>query len=197
MNLVAHLTRLYVEGHARPAPPMWQDPRIQHMASFKPASVLVAVTDRPEPGLLLIHRPDTMRAHPGQVAFPGGRRDEGEDVTAAALREAHEELGIDPARVTVIGPSDIYRTATGYEITPVIGVVPADIAITPCPTEVASWFEVPLAHVLDPANRVTRQMEHDGVSLQVMEILWQGHRIWGVTGAILARLIRRLDWTLA
>ena len=197
MSLVAHLTRLYAEGHARPAPPVWEDPRIQGVITFKPASVLVAITDRPEPGLLLIHRPDTMRSHPGQVAFPGGRRDPDEEVIAAALREAHEELGIDPARVTVIGPSDIYRTATGYEITPVIAVVPADIAITPCPTEVASWFEVPLAHVLNPANRVTRPMVHEGMTLQVVEIMWQGYRIWGVTGAILTRLIRRMDWTLA
>ncbi len=197
MNLIAHLTRLYAEGHANPAPGVWEDPRIEGVTTFKPASVLVAITDRPEPGLLLIHRPDTMRSHPGQVAFPGGRRDPDEDVIAAALREAHEELGIDPAQVSIIGASDIYRTSTGYEITPVIAVVPADIAITPCPTEVAAWFEVPLAHVLDPANRTLRTMEHDGRQLQFIEIMWQGHRIWGVTGAILTRLIRRMDWTLA
>ena len=197
MSLIAHLTRLYVEGHAGPPPESWENARVRQITSFKPASVLVAVTDRAEPGLLMIHRPDTMRAHPGQVAFPGGRRDPGEEAIPAALREAQEELGIDPERVTVIGATDLLRTATGYEITPVIAVVPGDIAITPCPTEVASWFEVPLAHVLDPANRAVRPIEFEGKSLQTVEIVWQGHRIWGVTGAILMRLIARLNWTLA
>lgn len=196
MSLIEHLTRLYTEGHAQPAPAAWEDPRIRPATTFKPASVLVAITDRVEPGLLLIHRPDHMRAHPGQVALPGGRRDPGEDAIAGALREAHEELGIDPARVTVIGASDVLRTATGYEITPVVAVVPADIAITPCPTEVASWFEVPLAYILDPANQVMRPIEHEGVRLEVVEIMWQGHRIWGVTGGILMRLIQRMNWTL-
>ena len=116
---------------------------------------------------------------------------------SAALREAQEELGIDPARVTVIGPTDLYRTGSGYEITPVIAVVPVDISITPCPTEVASWFEVPLAHVLDPANHSTGQIEHEGQVVKFIEIWWQQHRIWGVTGAILTRLIDRMDWTLA
>ena len=197
MSLIAHLTRLYDEGHTRKPPEIWQDLRHKQFTSFTPASVLVAVTDRPDPGLLLIHRPDTMRAHPGQVAFPGGRRDHGEDAVSAALREAQEELGIDPARVTVIGPTDLYRTGSGYEITPVIAVVPGDISITPCPTEVASWFEVPLAHVLDPANHSTGQIEHEGQVVKFIEIWWQQHRIWGVTGAILTRLIDRMDWTLA
>ena len=197
MSLTAHLTRLYAAGHAKGPLKTWEDPRLREALEFKPASVLVAVTDRPAPGLLLIHRPDTMRAHPGQVAFPGGRRELGEDAVAGALREAYEELGIDPDRVTIIGPSDLYRTATGYEITPVIAVVPADIAITPCATEVAAWFEVPLAHVLDPANHTQRHFVHEGVTRSYIEILWQGHRIWGVTSAILTQLIQRLDWVLA
>ena len=91
------LAQLYEAGRDRPAPTLFPDPRIERMAHFKPAAVLLAITARPKPGLLMIHRPDEMRAHPGQVALPGGRLDPGEDAVEAALREAQEELGIDPA----------------------------------------------------------------------------------------------------
>ena len=193
-DLLSRLAHQYAQGHARPAPPLWRDPRVEAFTQYTPASVLVAITDRSEPGLLLIHRPDTMRAHPGQVALPGGRRDAGEDAVQAALREAREELGIDPARARVIGTSDIFHSGSGYEITPVIAVVPGDIAITPNPAEVASWFEAPLGYVLDPANHATRELERNGQIIPFVEIAWQGHVIWGVTGAILSNLSKRLMW---
>ena len=196
MNMLEHVSRLYRAGHAKAPPALWLDPRIHDIPEFKPAAVLVAITDRPEPGVLLIHRPDNMRAHPGQIAFPGGRRDPGEDAITAALREAEEELGIDPALVRVIGPSDLYRTGSGYEITPVIAVVPGDIAITPNPTEVASWFEAPVAHVLNPANQTVQEIDHEGARHRFVEIVWQGHVIWGVTGAILSNLAKRLEWAV-
>jgi 8-oxo-dGTP pyrophosphatase MutT (NUDIX family) len=194
MSVLERVNRLYREGHAKAPPAMWLDPRIHEIAEFKPASVLVAITDRPEPGMLLIHRPDTMRAHPGQIAFPGGRRDPGEDAITAALREAEEELGIDPALVRVVGPSDLYRSGSGYEITPVIAVVPGDIAITPNPTEVASWFEAPVAFVLNPENQTVQEIEAEGARHRFVEIVWQEHVIWGVTGAILSNLAKRLEW---
>ena len=197
--LLEALSHHYREGHAKPAPPMWGDPRTEGVTAFKPASVLIAITDKAEsdgfgPGVLLIHRPDTMRAHPGQIALPGGRRDPGEDAIQAALREAEEELGIDQTQVRVIGTSDTFHSGSGYEITPVLAVVPGDIAITPNPAEVASWFEVPLAHVLDPANHAVRELERNGKIIPFVEILWQGHMIWGVTGAILSNLSKRLEW---
>ncbi|HWU04425.1 MAG TPA: CoA pyrophosphatase, partial [Novosphingobium sp.] len=147
-----------------------------------------------DPGLLLIHRPTTMRAHPGQVAFPGGRREAGESVVEAALREADEELGIPPDQVRVIGATDIYRTGTGYEVTPVLALVPPDLPLAPNPHEVAQWFEAPLAHLLDPANHAVGTMDIGGEKRRYVEIDWQGHRIWGVTGAILANLAKRLKW---
>ncbi|HZU62078.1 MAG TPA: CoA pyrophosphatase [Novosphingobium sp.] len=192
--LARRLEQLFADGHAGPTPVLERDGRRRHEGPFKPAAVLIAFTDRPDPGLLLIHRPASMRAHPGQVAFPGGRQDEGEPPVEAALREAQEELGIDPALVQVIGATDLYLTGTGYAVTPVVGVVPADIAITPNPHEVASWFEAPADYVLDPARQLRREVEWQGAMQHYTEILWQGHRIWGVTAGIVRNLSRRLNW---
>jgi 8-oxo-dGTP pyrophosphatase MutT (NUDIX family) len=192
-TLFDRLAAVFEAGHAREiellsdamAPP----------DDLREAAVLIAVTDRPQPGVLLTHRPLTMRSHPGQAAFPGGKLDPGEDAVTAALREANEELGIDPREVQVIGTSDPFRTRTGYDITPVLGVVPPDLPITPNPREVAGWFEPPLGFVLDPANRVPRTVEWEGAQRTYFEIMWQHHRIWGVTAAIIGNLSRRMELT--
>ena len=92
-----------------------------------PAAVLMAITDRERPGLILTVRREHMRTHAGQIALPGGRIDQGEDPVAAALREANEELLLDPACVKLVGTMERYRTITGYLVTPVIGVVPPDL----------------------------------------------------------------------
>ena len=113
--------------------------------TLKPAAVLIAITERAEPGVLLTHRRADMRQHAGQVAFPGGKLDPGEDAVAAALREAYEELAIDPAQVRVIGTSDTFVTGTGYDITPVLAMVPPDLPLVCNPDEVSAWFETPLA----------------------------------------------------
>ncbi|GAM06444.1 CoA pyrophosphatase [Novosphingobium sp. MBES04] len=180
------------EGHAQSR--RFTDPRTTQIESFIPAAVLIALTERERPGMLLLHRPSSMRAHPGQVAFPGGRIDPGEAPVEAALREANEELGIDPACVRVVGTGDLYRTGSGYEITPVLGIVPPDIEIRPNPAEVAKWFEAPVDFVLDPANQKARSLEWEGAQREYVEIMWEGHRIWGVTGAIITNLTHRLNW---
>jgi 8-oxo-dGTP pyrophosphatase MutT (NUDIX family) len=113
------------------------------MVEFKPAAVLIAVTERANPGVLLIHRPGTMRAHAGQVALPGGRLDPGENEIDAAVREANEELGIDPHHVDIIGPLDTFLTGSGYAVTPVLALIPPDLPLVPNPDEVAEWFEAP------------------------------------------------------
>ena len=108
--------------------------------------MLVAITDRPEPGVILTQRTDTMRRHAGQVAFPGGRIDpEDADAAAAALREAEEEIALPRDAVEVIGAADLYLTVTGYSVTPVIGVIAPDLDYHPNEAEVADVFEVPLA----------------------------------------------------
>jgi len=159
---------------------------------LRQAAVLVAITDRTEPGLVLTVRHESLRDHGGQIAFPGGRIDEGEDAVAAALREAWEELALDPARVRVIGAADHYRTITGFGVTPIVALVSPDLALTPNPAEVADWFEVPLAFALDPANHVSREAVYQGRVRHYYEIMWEERRIWGATAAMLVNLSRRL-----
>lgn len=191
--LFDRLKRLFDEGHGVELPGLLNQGQFAP-PEIRPAAVLMAVTDRPDPGLLLIHRPDSMRAHPGQVAFPGGKLDPGEDAIAAALREAHEELALNPSDVRIIGASDRFVTGTGYDVTPVLGLVPADLPLEPNPHEVASWFEAPLDFVLDPANHAHKEREWFGRMRPYIEIDWQGHLIWGITAAILANISRRLAW---
>ena len=163
-------------------------------AQLRPAAVLIAVTDRAEPGILLTQRPDTMAAHPGQVAFPGGKIEPGEDPIAAALREADEELSIAPEAVRVIGQTQSFVTGSGFQLTPVLGLVPPDLTIRPDPREVASWFEVPLRYALDQRNHVARTGLFRGISRSYTEIIWNDYRIWGITAGILANLSHRLAW---
>ncbi len=192
------LARLFAEG-AHVGTIGLRDDSAYAPTERRPAAVLMAITDRPDPGLLLTHRPDTMPKHPGQVAFPGGKLEPGEDAVAAALREAQEELGIDPARVRVIGEAASFITGSGFALTPVLGLIPSDLAITPDPREVADWFEAPLRHVLDAANHVRRvglfgSEEEVQVEREYTEIIWQGHRIWGITAGIIVNLSHRLAW---
>jgi len=155
------------------------------------AAVLVAITDRPDPGLILTHRSHALRDHGGQIAFPGGRLDEGENARAAALREAWEEIALDPAKVRILGEADHYRTITGFGVTPVVGLVPPDLPFVPNPAEVDAWFEVPLAFVLDPRNHHHRQTVYKGQLRSYYEIIWADRRIWGATAAMLVNLSRR------
>jgi 8-oxo-dGTP pyrophosphatase MutT (NUDIX family) len=159
------------------------------------AAVLVAITDRPAPGLILTQRPETMRKHPGQVAFPGGRVDAADaDVIAAALREAEEEIGLPRATVDVLGTVAPYRTITDYCVTPVIGVIPPDLVLRPNDGEVAAIFEVPLAFVFDPANHNRRKIDWRESERHYYEMHWEGFRIWGATAAMIINLGRHLAW---
>ncbi len=176
------------------APPLAADlPELRAHAGV-PAAVLIAITDRPEPGLILTVRREHMRTHAGQVAFPGGRIDEGEDATQAALREAFEEIALEPAVVDVVGALEPYRTVTGYVATPVLAVIPPDLPLYPHEHEVADWFEAPLAHVLDPNNQLRQSALFQGAQRSYYEIAWNGRRIWGATAAMIVNLSRRLQW---
>jgi 8-oxo-dGTP pyrophosphatase MutT (NUDIX family) len=159
------------------------------------AAVLVAVTDRAEPGLILTVRREHMRTHAGQVAFPGGRVDPGEDPIAAAVREAHEEIGLDPKYVEIVDAIDPYRTVTGFVVTPVIAAIPPDLPLEPHEHEVADWFEAPLDFLLDPANQQLRSALFQGETRHYYEIMWNERRIWGATAAMIVNLSRRLQWS--
>ena len=172
-----------------------RDPELDQSVPLMNAAVLVAVTDRPEPGVILTQRTDTLSRHPGQVAFPGGRIDPGDSgAIDAALREAEEEIALPRDRVIVIGEADRYRTVTGFEVTPVIGIVPPDLVLVPSAAEVAQVFEVPLDFVLDATNHVEATVEWQGRNRHYYEINWDGHRIWGATAAMIVNLSRRLRW---
>jgi len=196
MTLSRRLRHLLSDGHTRDVALLEGD-GLQHERPETPidAAVLVAVTDRDRPGVILTQRPDTMRKHPGQVAFPGGRVDpEDVDLVAAALREAHEEVALPAHVVDVVGATDPYRTITGYRVTPIIGVVPPDLVLTPNADEVAAIFEAPLDYLLDPANHQTNTLEFNGRTRTYYEIFWDDRRIWGATAAMIVNLSKRLTW---
>lgn len=192
-SLYEPLARLFAEGHARDIPDLLSDARFAQSGHATPAAVLIAITDVPDnPQVILTQRPRGMRDHPGQVAFPGGKIDPGEDAVTAALREAEEELALPREAVRIIGTSDLYHTGTGFIVTPVVGVVPPDLDLKPDPVEVADWFEAPLTMLLDPASWTANEVFWRGATRRYLELDWQGFRIWGVTAAIIANLARRI-----
>ncbi len=159
-------------------------------AALCPAAVLVPLIDRPEGmSVLLTQRTPHLSAHAGQISFPGGRiEDSDADATDAALRETEEEVGLPRDNVTVIGRLDTYVTGTGFEITPVVGIVKVPFPLAIDPFEVAEAFEVPLSFVVDPSNhrRTTRDFEHRTRIFFVLP--FENRNIWGATAGILVNL---------
>jgi 8-oxo-dGTP pyrophosphatase MutT (NUDIX family) len=153
----------------------------------RPASVLLALLERPGgTTVLFTERAAHLKDHAGQVSLPGGRLAAGETPADAALREAHEEVGLEPAAVDVIGSLDDFLTGTGFAITPVVGVVGnAEFAPVPDPREVAGVFEVPLTVILDRSAMSVGYFERHGSRILTYELLYGGRRIWGATAAVL------------
>ena len=169
------------------------DPHLTDFGAITPAAVLVPVVDRPEPTVILTVRTATMRRHAGQIAFPGGRIDPEDDgPVGAALRETEEEIGLPRSNVEVIGVADLYRTITGFEVTPVVAVVPPDLPLRAQPGEVDAIFEAPLHYILRPEHQLVRTVEWRGSERSYYEIEWEGRRIWGATAAMIVNLSRRL-----
>jgi 8-oxo-dGTP pyrophosphatase MutT (NUDIX family) len=193
MTLAQTLRAALETGHRNSPELIGGDALDEEGGDHLPAAVLMAVVDRPEPTVILTLRPETMRKHPGQVSFPGGRIDPGDDgPIAAALREAEEEIGLPRAQVEIIGIADRYRTVTGFEVTPVLGIVPPDLDLTPHPGEVAALFEAPFHYILDPAHQQVRSALWRGRERTYYAIEWDGRLIWGATAAMIVNLSRRL-----
>ncbi len=162
--------------------------------AFAPAAVLIALAER-RGGLsvILTRRADTLRRHTGQIALPGGRCDPGETPWQTALREAQEEIGLDPAKVTLAGLSTAYRTGTGYHITPVVGFLAADFTTVANPAEVADIFETPFGFLMDPANHEQREAREAGGDVRhFYAMTWEDRLIWGATAGIMRALYDRL-----
>jgi 8-oxo-dGTP pyrophosphatase MutT (NUDIX family) len=161
---------------------------------LKPAAVLIPVVAAEEGArVLMTRRADSLARHTGQIAFPGGRLDPGETAVEAALREAWEEVALDPAVVSVLGLSDAYETGTGYLVTPVVGWLERLPALTPSPDEVAEVFEAPWDVLMDPAMLKRDHLETPaGVRRWFWSVTYEDRYIWGVTAGIVRALRLRL-----
>lgn len=161
---------------------------------LRDAAILIAAVDRgADSTLLLTKRNERLRAHSGQIAFPGGGIDPTDaSAEAAALRETQEEVGLDPAAVEVVGRMPDYITGSGYRVAPVLGVVRPPLRLAVNPDEVEAVFEVPLRFLMDPANhaRESRVWEAHERFFYVMP--WEDRRIWGITAGIIHTLYERL-----
>jgi len=163
------------------------------VARARPAAVLLPIVNRPD-GLtiLLTLRASDLRAHSGQVAFPGGKIDAGETPRNAALREAREEIGLEERFVEPLGWLDPYLTGTGFRIAPLVALVDPSFALKVNPLEVDEAFETPFAFLMDPANHRLDQREWQGRRRQFYAMPHEGRYIWGATAGMLRNLYEKL-----
>jgi 8-oxo-dGTP pyrophosphatase MutT (NUDIX family) len=173
---------------ARAAPGVSSDARGLAPERAIPAAVLVPIVLHPEPSVLLTLRSARLNAHAGQVSFPGGRIEAGETPEAAALREAAEEVGLDPRLAELVGRLPDHLTGTGYRVTPVVGLVRPPLSLAPDPAEVEEPFELPLSVVLDPRAPERRRAAWQGVMREFWVWPHERHYIWGATAAMLVNL---------
>ena len=166
------------------------------MQQLKPAAVLLLVVNHAEPTVVFTQRTADLADHAGQIAFPGGRRENADaSPEVTALREAHEEIGLDTGRVQVLGRLPEYRTSTGFAVTPVVGWAEPPVAYTPDPREVADVFEVPLAFLLDARNHRYESAFYRGRMRHYWAMPYGERFIWGATAGMLVtfqRLMSRL-----
>ncbi len=168
--------------------------RPQERRELAPAAVLLPVVHRAEPTVLFTQRTATLSKHAGQVSFPGGRAESGDlTLLETALRETREETGIQPSFISLAGYLEPYETGTGFAILPVVGLLSEGFALMPDAAEVAEVFEVPLAFLLDPANRKREAREWQGMRREFYSFQYERFYIWGATAAILVNFGEKLS----
>ncbi|SFN47327.1 NUDIX domain-containing protein [Izhakiella capsodis] len=167
-----------------------QLPRLPcHFGAGRQAAVLVPVVNRAQPGLLLTRRARSLRNHAGQVAFPGGMRDETDRcLLETALREAQEEIALPRDLVRVIGQLPTVTSSTGFQVIPYLGIVPADLPLSANKSEVESIFEMPLQLALDTARYTALEINHDGQTRRLWFSQFDQYLIWGMTAGIIRQL---------
>lgn len=158
------------------------------------AAVLVPILDKPEPEILLTVRSELLPHHPGQVSFPGGAVDRTDSsAISTALREAEEEIGLDFSQVTPLGFLDRLDTISDYRVLPVVGLVKPSFVWQPDHREVSEVFTVPLKLALNHHEYSHEEIVRRGERIVISSLHWQGHRIWGITAAILLNLGSRME----
>lgn len=158
------------------------------------AAVLVPIICRPEPTLLLTRRADHLRNHAGQVAFPGGKADPGDhSLISTALRETEEEVAIPTSAVHVLGQLAPLDSASGYHVTPIVGLIPANIPFYPNEEEVAGLFEIPLHEALNLSRYYSLDIQRKGTHHRVYLSWYEGQFIWGLTATIIHRLAQQVS----
>jgi 8-oxo-dGTP pyrophosphatase MutT (NUDIX family) len=170
-----------------------RSPNIDFSRPNKTAAILVPVIDKPEPQILLTVRSHLLLQHPGQVSFPGGAVDRKDSsAVATALREAEEEIGLHVSQVSPLGFLDRVDTISDYRVLPVVGMIHPSFVWQPDEREVSEVFTVPLKLAVDQNEYTHEEVLHNGKNVVISSLYWQGHRIWGITAAILLNLGRRM-----
>ncbi|NQV46719.1 MAG: CoA pyrophosphatase [Rhodospirillaceae bacterium] len=170
------------------------NPGMMPIRELVPAAVLVPLIERADGmAVMLTRRTDHLEHHPGQISFPGGHFEPGdESPEATAIRETEEETGLDRRHINIIGRLDIYETRTGFRITPVVALVTPPFELTADPDEVAEIFEVPLAFLLDSANHQRHSRGFEGIDRQFHAIAYKDYYIWGATAGMMLNLYENL-----
>lgn len=162
---------------------------VRHTAALPEAAVLVPVTRSLKPELILTQRAESLSTHGGEVAFPGGRKDpEDPDLVYTALRESHEEVGLDPERVEIAGRLSQLVSRHGIKVTPYVGLVPEDFVYQPNADEIASIFRVPLEFFVETPPETTHRIDYLGRSWYVPSFRYNDYKIWGLTAAMVVEL---------
>jgi len=194
VSLTEALRCALAEGAHRASPQVGDERRSIAPPSVDPvaAAVLIAFIDRPRPAIILTRRTEMLRNHAGQVAFPGGRIDPGEDAVAAALREAEEEIALPRDKVEIVGLGPTYVTGTNFHVTPVIATVPDGVILKPNPAEVAAVFDIAAEALFAPANRESHEGEWQGATWRYYRIVGHAETVWGATAGIVINVAAQL-----